>query len=544
MATLGREAGGAESQELAAYGYRQELGRVLGFFSNFGVAFSYLSPVVGIYSLYVLGLGTGGPAYIWTILFVVAGQLLVALVFAELGSSIPLAGALFQWTRRLVGNGYGWWTGWFYAWALVITVASVDTGFVPYIATLLNEWFGTHVNPTSPNDILYLTLILLAIQTTINVIGVRFTGLIARYGVWVEVLGTFGVFILLAAFGFHRSAGVLVSSLGAQHAHTNPLAVNFHGSWFPAAAVIAVLANVYIFYGFESAADVSEEVVHARRHVPRAIVWTMVVGCITSFVLVAGFDLALPRGGGFAKTVTGGLPFLFAADLHHQWLVQAVFVVVVLAFFSCGTSVQAAGARVLFSYSRDRQLPGSPVLSRVTRRFRTPVPAILVCGVIPALFALLARINPSKPIRIGFITYPAHVNALFVLVSFATSGIYLSFLMTVAGALTARLRGWRPRGFSLGRFAYPIYAVALCYQIAVLLDIIFPSGLSSPRGLLFNYDWLTLAVMVLIAVVGLVVFALYRPAGRVARAVEINTSPARAAVPATPAGPAGRDGGA
>jgi hypothetical protein len=55
------------------------------------------------------------------------------------------------------------------------------------------------------------------------------------------------------------------------------------------------------------------------------------------------------------------------------------------------------------------------------------------------------------------------VNALFILVSFATSGIYLSFMMTVVGALIARLRGWRPAGFSLGRWAYPVYFVALAY---------------------------------------------------------------------------------
>jgi amino acid transporter len=284
---------------------------------------------------------------------------------------------------------------------LVITVASVDTGFVPYVTTLIDEWFGAKLSPTNANTILYLTLILLAIQTAINIIGVRFTGLIARYGVWVEVLGTFGVFILLAAFGFHRGPGVLVSSLGAQHVSTNPLGANFHGTWFPAAAIVAVLANVYIFYGFESAADVSEEVVQARRHVPRAIVWTMVVGCITSFVLVAAFNLALPQGAGFANTVKNGLPYLFASNVHHQWLTQAVFVVVVLAFFSCGTSIQAAGARVLYSYSRDRQLPGSSALSRVTPRFRTPVPAILVCAILPALFALLARVNPSNPSTSG-----------------------------------------------------------------------------------------------------------------------------------------------
>ena len=54
-----------EDARLESLGYKPQLNRVLGFFSNFAVAFTYLSPMVGIYSLFVLGVGTGGPAYIW-----------------------------------------------------------------------------------------------------------------------------------------------------------------------------------------------------------------------------------------------------------------------------------------------------------------------------------------------------------------------------------------------------------------------------------------------------------------------------------------------
>lgn len=82
----------ADAAHLASFGYRQELRRVLGLFENFAVAFAYLSPVVGIYSLFVLGFGTGGPRYLWLMPVVVLGQLLVALVFAELGSNFPIAG--------------------------------------------------------------------------------------------------------------------------------------------------------------------------------------------------------------------------------------------------------------------------------------------------------------------------------------------------------------------------------------------------------------------------------------------------------------------
>lgn len=53
---------GGDDARLESLGYHPQLRRVLGLFANFSVAFTYLSPMVGIYSLFVLGVGTGGPA--------------------------------------------------------------------------------------------------------------------------------------------------------------------------------------------------------------------------------------------------------------------------------------------------------------------------------------------------------------------------------------------------------------------------------------------------------------------------------------------------
>ncbi len=143
--------------------------------------------------------------------------------------------------------------------------------------------------------------------------------------------------------------------------------------------------------------------------------------------------------------------------------------------------------------------------------------ALLLAAIIPAIFSLLVHFTPSKPIKIGFITYPANVNALFILVSFAVSGIYLAFQMVVVGALFARLRGWRPTGpFQLGRWAYLVLAGALVYGIGMLVNILLPTGLNSPRGALFNYDWMTLIVVVLIALIGAVYFISARPQRRIA----------------------------
>ena len=48
-----------DDARLASLGYQPQLRRVLGLFANFSVAFTYLSPMVGIYSLFVLGVATG-----------------------------------------------------------------------------------------------------------------------------------------------------------------------------------------------------------------------------------------------------------------------------------------------------------------------------------------------------------------------------------------------------------------------------------------------------------------------------------------------------
>src|SRR6266851_675342 len=218
-----------EDSRLESLGYKPQLNRVLGFFANFAVAFTYLSPMVGIYSLFVLGVGTGGPAYLWLTWLPVAGMLLVALVFGELASHYPVAGALYQYSKFTVGPTFGWFVGWFYGMALLITVASVDTGVVSYVTSLTHNWFGWNFNPTHHSTILIITVILLAIQTTLNITGAKVMGRIAQLGVYVEVVGTFGIALILAIHGFHHGLGFLFTTQHVQDLASNPLGLNFHG---------------------------------------------------------------------------------------------------------------------------------------------------------------------------------------------------------------------------------------------------------------------------------------------------------------------------
>ena len=71
-------AGTDDAARLAELGYESHFERRMSLCENFALGFTYLSPVVGIYSVFALGFVAGGPPMIWSIVIAGVGQLLVA----------------------------------------------------------------------------------------------------------------------------------------------------------------------------------------------------------------------------------------------------------------------------------------------------------------------------------------------------------------------------------------------------------------------------------------------------------------------------------
>ena len=59
-------AGGADTSDhddLAEFGYKQELDRSIGKFASFAAGISYISILTGVFQLFFFGFALGGPAY-------------------------------------------------------------------------------------------------------------------------------------------------------------------------------------------------------------------------------------------------------------------------------------------------------------------------------------------------------------------------------------------------------------------------------------------------------------------------------------------------
>jgi len=122
----------------------------------FAIAFSIISITTGIFLNYGFGLSYWGPASIWTWPIVGVGNMMIALVVAELGTRIPLAGYAYQWSARLVNPTYGWFVG--FAGLLYMAVGGGAIMLTVAAPLLLSEF---NVNAPSPHLVLSVAIVLM-----------------------------------------------------------------------------------------------------------------------------------------------------------------------------------------------------------------------------------------------------------------------------------------------------------------------------------------------------------------------------------------------
>jgi amino acid transporter len=460
-----RAAVDADAETLRALGYESHFDRTMTKWENFSLGFTYLSPVVGVYTIFATAIVAGGPPMWWTYIGVGLGQMLVCLIFGEIVSQFPISGGLYPWARRLMGKRWAWMAGWIYAWALCCTMAGVATGVAPFLAQL----FGREGTPAETTAI---ALVLIGVSTALNLSGTRLLARVAMFGFICELVGAIVVGGYLLLFARHQPFSVL---LDTSLVHTD-------GNYLPA-FLASALAAMFCYYGFEACGDVAEETPDASRMIPKAMRMTIYIGGAAATWVCLAFVLSIPDlGAVLSGADKDPIVTLLRAGMGEIGF-RAVIVVVLVSFVSCLLSLQAAASRLIFAYARDQMIFGSKYLSRMSAGGHVPANALVLMGAIPALIALSALWL---------------VNAIATIISFAAVGIYISFQMIVLAALLARNKGWRPAGpFTLGRWGYLVNVLALLYGLSAIVNILWPRSPNDPWYANYGMLVTTIGVVVL-----------------------------------------------
>ncbi|HEV8280247.1 MAG TPA: amino acid permease [Candidatus Limnocylindrales bacterium] len=450
------EVAARDDAHLRSLGIKPELSRTLGFLSNFAVAFSYISVSTGTFTNQAVAFGVGGPAIFWAWPLVILGQTFVALNFAELSSHFPVAGSIYQWSKRLSNRTLGWFTGWIYFWAGVITVAAV-AATVPLV---LSTIYPDQIKLADPSPIpgldtqAFIGLIALLTTTLINVIGVRLLATINNIGVGAEILGMVVFALILLFFANHQSPSILFD--------TTPTAGLANGNYV-AVFLVGMFMALFVVYGFDTAGTFGEETLDAGHQAPRGVlsaIWLSgLVGAIFLLAVTLSFNdvgKAIETGQAFGFPIADTIKENLTFAIGGITLGDLYLVVILIAVYVCTLAIHGATVRLMFSMGRDRRLPFGSTWGHVNSTYRTPANAAIAVGVLAAVPLVVTGAGAAIYIAIA-----------------ATGMIYISYFLCNLGVLAARRRGWPHKGawFSLGSWGTILNILALVWGGLMVINI-------------------------------------------------------------------------
>ena len=355
----------SSQQQLEAYGYKQELKRSVSTTDLLVYGLVFMVPIAPWAIFGVVYNAAGGMVPLVYVIGLIA-MIFTALAYQQMAKSIPLAGSVFSY----VGRGIHPTAGFFAGWAILLDYLLVPTLLYVFAAESMVGIF-----PDSPRWL--WALIFVAINTVVNLAGISSIKRMNRIFLTIELIFVL-IFVVIAinalASNTVPGAELTMAPIWDASKVTGPLIAS--------ALSIAVLS----FLGFDGISTMSEEATGGRNAAGRAMILALV---LVAFLFILQTWLASALAGGresFNDDEVGNAFFLIVAAASNSGWMTAFFVVNVLAIgIANAMAAQAATSRLLYSMSRDRQLP--KFLSRIDAR-QVPRNAIILVSALSAVLVL------------------------------------------------------------------------------------------------------------------------------------------------------------
>jgi amino acid transporter len=348
-----------------------------------------------------------GPAAIISWMIGGGVALLLALIYAELGGMLPLAGAIARIPYFSHGSMSGFMAGWL-CWVAYVATAPIEVTAVLQYASNYMPWLTTTIagNRVLTGHGLVVATALLMLFVVVNLAGVRWLAranlAVTSWKLAIPLLAIAGLII----FGFNS------------HNFTD------HGGFMPTGVdgIFAAVAGggvVFSLFGFRTVIDMAGEASNPQRNVPLAMVGAVVISLVIYVLLQVAFIGAVPAAhlaGGWTKlaeNVADGPFAAFATILGLQGLAALLYVDAIVSPTGTGIAYTGATARINYALAENGHLP--KLFMRLNAA-EVPVWSIAV----NFLFGLLLLLPfPGWSELIGFISSAAILSLAFGPVSLA-----------------------------------------------------------------------------------------------------------------------------
>ena len=332
-----------------------------------------------------------------TLGFIVAaiGCALAGLCYAELSSSIPIAGSAYTYTYATMGELLAWVIGWDLVLEYAVGAATVGIAWSEYLNNLLvnvlhwkaipYEWCHSPFEHSVGGIHGIMNVPALGIVTLLSLLLIKGTQESAFVnGIIVITKVTIVIMIIVLGWGFINSgnhqpyipvATTYTDSQGVGHNYGGIMGI------LGAAGVV-----FFAFIGFDAVSTAAQETKNPKKSMPIGILGSLAI-CTVLYILFAHVLTGLApveffRTTGKEASVVAAINTFMPG---YAWLGKLVTVAILAGFSSVILVMLLGQSRVFYSMSRDGLLPR--VFSAVHPKFKTPYKANLIILVLVGLFA-------------------------------------------------------------------------------------------------------------------------------------------------------------
>jgi APA family basic amino acid/polyamine antiporter len=308
-----------------------------------------------------------GPAIMLSYVFAGLTCILAALCYTEFATRLPISGSAYSYAYASVGELFAWIIGWDLILEYTIGSSTVAIGWTHYLTEFLK---GFHLSvpdwllalPVGPFQVNVAAVSLIAMLTTLLCVGIKES---ARFNAVM-------VLIKLAVVLFVIFAGIP----WVQPANWTPFfPFGFEGVFQGAALIF------FAYIGFDAVSTAAEEVKNPQRDLPIGIIASLLIctvlyvatsAVITGMVPFAQIDAGAPLAAAFGSVGT-----TLAQKLIGLGGFVGLTTVVLILLMS--------QPRIYYAMARDGLI--FPWFSKIHPKFRTPINASIITGLIAAVMA-------------------------------------------------------------------------------------------------------------------------------------------------------------
>ncbi len=324
-----------------------------------------------------------GPATLLALFLAGLVTYVIAINYAEMGTSFPETGGAMTYVREAYGAGL-----------LSFLVGSMDCLSSTFFAALSAVGFGYSLNILFPAiPIVPAAILIIVIFSLLNIFGVSMVGNV-QVALGVIQLTFFGIYVAAAFIspnGFHWNTLIPDGKFFV-----------YPDAWTNFAKLLRTIALIYIAYvGFEVIADDAEEAKNPDRMLPRALIISVTVVLVVNIVMVSAALGTIPwRELAGSKTVLTDT----VARTIPGWGITLMALCGVETMLTTINAAMLSATREAFTLGRDGAWPKA--LTRLSRR-RTPYAAIIVVGLSSVFVAATGLVD--------FLSYISSSGYMFVL---------------------------------------------------------------------------------------------------------------------------------